>query len=98
MANISALTLTSTGVLTSTLLILTLLVSTPHPSEAAEMRTQKYKKNTSVDFDEALVEGKSRKPYSAYLYKQQEQRAQSLSSWSLDLSKKLELSSARLGE
>ncbi len=85
------------GVLTSTILTLTLLVSTPCVVEASSP-TPKYKKHSVVDFDEALVEGKSRKPYSAYLYKQQEQRLQDLSTWTLDLSKKFEYSSAQLGE
>lgn len=58
----------------------------------------KYKKHTVVDFEEALVEGKSRKPYSAYLYKQKEEGSADLSKWKIDLSKGLELSESRVSE
>ena len=45
----------------------------------------KYKKQTVVDFEGAMVEGKSRKPYSAYLTQQKENAFADLNDWSPDL-------------
>lgn len=50
---------------------------------------KRYKKNTVVDFEGALVEGKSRKPYSAYLTQQKESAFSDLSQWSPDLDRSL---------
>lgn len=55
---------------------------------AAE-KTVKYKKNTVVDFEGALVEGKSRKPYSAYLTQQKESAFADLNQWQPDIGKSL---------
>ncbi len=49
----------------------------------------KYKKSTVVDFEGALVEGKSRKPYSAYLTQQKDSAFSELHQWQLDLDKRL---------
>ncbi len=50
----------------------------------------KYKKNTVVDFEGALVEGKSRKPYSAYLTQQKESAFGELHQWEPDLDRSLQ--------
>ena len=47
----------------------------------------KYKKSTVVDFEGALVEGKSRKPYSAYLTQQKENNFSDLHQWEPDFQK-----------
>lgn len=67
-------------------LSLILLVSPPVvlSAEGAES-APRYKKNTVVDFEGALVEGKSRKPYSAYLTQQKESAFGDLHQWSPDL-------------
>lgn len=49
----------------------------------------KYKKNTVIDFEGALVEGKSRKPYSSYLSQEHKGGFDSLSNWKPDLRKKI---------
>jgi hypothetical protein len=49
----------------------------------------KYKKSTVVDFEGALVEGKSRKPYSTYLTQQKDGAFGDLHRWQLDLDKRL---------
>jgi len=56
----------------------------------------KYKKSTTVDFEGALVEGKSRKPYSAYLSQQKESAFGALHRWEPDLDKRLLDSQTRL--
>ena len=48
-----------------------------------------YKQKSVVDFDDAVVEGKSRKPYSTYLSKENEGNFSDVNSWSLDFSKRL---------
>jgi hypothetical protein len=57
-------------------------------AEAGE-KAPKYKKNTVVDFEGALVEGKSRKPYSAYLTQQKESAFSDLNQWQPDVGKSL---------
>ena len=49
----------------------------------------KYKQSTVVDFEGALVEGKSRKPYSAYLTQQKESAFGALNQWQPDWDKRL---------
>ena len=80
------------------LLALPLFVLLFCPLSGLAAGKQKYKKNTVIDFEGALVEGKSRKPYSAYLYKQKEQAAKDLSEWDLDLSKGIAFSKERIAE
>lgn len=64
-------------------------------AEAGE-KAPHYKKNTVVDFEGALVEGKSRKPYSAYLTQQKESAFSDLNQWQPDISKTLKDSRERL--
>ena len=61
------------------------LFSAPNAIAAAP----KYKKSTVVDFEGALVEGKSRKPYSAYLTQQKDSAFGELHQWQPDLDKRL---------
>jgi hypothetical protein len=75
-------------------LILTLLVSSLMPN-AAEAGS-KYKKSTVIDFEGALVEGKSRKPYSAYLTQQKDSAYGELHRWQPDFEKRLLDSQTRL--
>jgi hypothetical protein len=56
----------------------------------------KYKKNTVVDFEGALVEGKSRKPYSAYLTQQKDSIFGELHQWQPDLDRSLLESQRRM--
>lgn len=56
----------------------------------------KYKKSTVVDFEGALVEGKSRKPYSAYLTQQKDSAYGELHQWQPDLNKRLQDAQTRL--
>jgi len=86
------------GGLTSLLLTLSLLVSPPNIAFSSTLKALKYKKNTVIDFDEALVEGKSRKPYSEYLYKQKEQLSAELLNWEFDFNKNIEFSAQRISE
>lgn len=53
---------------------------------------EKYKKNTVVDFDGATVEGKSRKPYSAYVSEKAMAATDDLAAWEPDFNEKLQLS------
>ncbi len=78
-------------------LTLILLVSPPVvlSAEGAEKATR-YKKNTVIDFEGALVEGKSRKPYSAYLTQQKESAFGDLHQWSPDLDHSLQESERRV--
>ena len=72
--------------------ILALMVSPPvalHAESASAPKAPRYKKNTVVDFEGALVEGKSRKPYSAYLTQQRESAYGDLHQWSPDLDRSL---------
>jgi hypothetical protein len=57
----------------------------------------KYKKSTVIDFEGALVEGKSRKPYSAYLTQQKDSAFGELHQWAPDLDKSLADSQSKLG-
>lgn len=59
---------------------------------SADGKSARYKKQTVVDFEDALIEGKSRKPYSAYLSKQKEEEMHSLFQWDLDWDHRLRLS------
>lgn len=59
------------------------------PWAAPTAQAVKYKKSTSVDFEGALVEGKSRKPYSAYLTQQKDSAFGELHRWQPDLDKRL---------
>lgn len=63
---------------------------------AGTAKVPHYKKQTTVDFEGALVEGKSRKPYSAYLTQQKDSAFSNLNQWQPDLSKSLEDSKERL--
>ncbi len=56
------------------------------------------KKNTVVDFEGALVEGKSRKPYSSYLTQQKESAFEELHQWSPDLEKGLQDSAKKVNK
>ncbi|HEY8279632.1 MAG TPA: hypothetical protein VIH99_08415 [Bdellovibrionota bacterium] len=56
----------------------------------------KYKKSTVIDFEGALVEGKSRKPYSAYLTQQKDSAFGELHQWQPDLDKRLQDARTRL--
>lgn len=71
----------------ATLLALGLLFSLE--AGAASAKAPRYKKNTVVDFEGALVEGKSRKPYSAYLTQQRESAFGDLHEWAPDLDRSL---------
>jgi hypothetical protein len=74
-------------------LVLLLFVSVAVP--AAES-APKYKKQTVVDFEGALVEGKSRKPYSAYLTQQKDSAFSDLNQWQPDLNHSLLESQRRM--
>lgn len=50
---------------------------------------KRYKKQTVVDFEGALVEGKSRKPYSAYLTQQKDGAFGDLHQWQPDFDRLL---------
>lgn len=73
----------------------TLLMLSPFAISNAEA-APKYKKSTTVDFEGALVEGKSRKPYSAYLTQQKDSAFGELHRWLPDLDKRLLDSQTRL--
>lgn len=75
-------------------LSLLLLLATPMEIDAAT----KYKKQTTVDFDDALIEGKSRKPYATYLSQQKTSTFNNLNDWDLDLEKNIEQSVTRISE
>jgi hypothetical protein len=75
-------------------LTLMLMVSPPLISSAEA--APKYKKSTTVDFEGATVEGKSRKPYSAYLTQQKDSAFGNLHQWQPDLDKSLLDSQRRL--
>ncbi|MGZ3650585.1 MAG: hypothetical protein ACXVB9_21845 [Bdellovibrionota bacterium] len=72
--------------LTQLCLISGLLLAPPLSNKAA---ATKYKTSTVVDFEGALVEGKSRKPYSAYLTQQKDSAFGELHQWQPDLDKSL---------
>jgi hypothetical protein len=74
-----------------------LLVAVSLMSLSPSAFATKYKKSTVVDFEGALVEGKSRKPYSAYLTQQKDSAFGELHQWQPDLDKSLEDSQTRLG-
>lgn len=73
---------------------LVLMVTLAVPT--AESAAPKYKKNTVVDFEGALVEGKSRKPYSAYLTQQKDSIFGELHQWQPDLDRTLLESQRRM--
>ena len=66
------------------------------PSTALGGDKVRYKTNTVVDFEETTVEGKSRKPYSAYLFEQQNPDTEDLANWQPDLNKQIELAAEKL--
>lgn len=55
-----------------------------------------YKKKTYINFDEALVEGKSRSPYSSYLFKKKEAAVNDLSQWKPDWRNSIRTSRTKL--
>jgi hypothetical protein len=59
------------------------------PLNGLAVAATKYKKSTSVDFEGSMVEGKSRKPYSAYLTQQKDSAFSELHQWQPDLNKSL---------
>lgn len=73
-----------------------LLMMGPPAALTVEAAAPKYKKSTVVDFEGALVEGKSRKPYSAYLTQQKESAFGDLHQWQPDLDRSLLDSQRRL--
>ena len=75
-------------------LILMLMVT---PSSAVYAQSgAKFKKSTVIDFEGALVEGKSRKPYSAYLTQQKDSAFGDLHRWQPDFDKRLLDSQTRM--
>jgi hypothetical protein len=68
---------------------LLMAVVAPLAMPTAEGAEKHYKKSTVVDFEGALVEGKSRKPYSAYLTQQKDSAFNDLHSWEPDLDRSL---------
>ncbi len=67
------------------------------PSTLAQAESKKiYKEKTYVNFDEALVEGKGRNPYSSYLFKKKEALVNDLSQWKPDWKTKIRKSRAKL--
>ncbi len=68
----------------------------PVHADATDSAPKRFKKQTVVDFEDALIEGKSRKPYSAYLSKQKKDEFQDLFSWELDLDKRVQSSTKSL--
>jgi hypothetical protein len=93
MINIFSPTPTSGGLI---FWITLLLMVSPPAIFPAEGKAPKYKKQTVVDFEGALVEGKSRKPYSAYLTQQKEAAFSELHTWQPDLEKSLRDSQTRM--
>lgn len=77
-----------------TFFLTVLLLASPSPGYAE--KAPRYKKSTVVDFEGALVEGKSRKPYSAYLTQQKESAFGDLHQWQPDLDRSLLESQRRL--
>lgn len=69
--------------------IITLILMVSPPLVSSVEAAPKYKKSTVVDFEGALVEGKSRKPYSAYLTQQKDSAFGELHQWRPDLDKSL---------
>jgi hypothetical protein len=69
-------------------LSLSLLVSSLVPYQALA-GPRKYKSSTVIDFEGALVEGKSRKPYSTYLSQQKRTAYSDLHLWQPDFDKRL---------
>ena len=55
------------------------------PSTPVQARSKKvYKQKTYINFEETLVEGTSRSPYSSYLFKKKESLVNDLSQWKPD--------------
>lgn len=55
------------------------------PSTPTQARSEtSYKKKTYINFEDALIEGKSRSPYSSYLFKKKEAAVNDLSQWKPD--------------
>jgi hypothetical protein len=76
------------GTLGSLALLVGLLMAFPPFASSAQAEGKvRYKKNTVVDFEGALVEGKSRKPYSAYLTQQRESAFTELHGWGPDFTR-----------
>lgn len=78
------------------ILALTLILLVSPPAVLIAEGATKYKQNTVVDFEGALVEGKSRKPYSAYLTQQKESAFGEMHDWAPDLKKSLKDSKHRV--
>ena len=67
------------------------------PSTPTQARSEtSYKKKTYINFDEALVEGKSRSPYSSYLFKKKEAAVNDLSQWKPDWRNSIRTSRTKL--
>lgn len=66
-------------------LTLLLLVSPPVALTVEGKSAPRYKSKTVIDFEGALVEGKSRKPYSSYLTQQKDSAFGDLHQWGPDL-------------
>ena len=64
------------------LLLLAWLVIPSTPTQAESKNS--YKQKTFINFEESLVEGKSRSPYSSYLFKKKEAALNDLSQWKPD--------------
>ncbi len=75
---------------------LTLLLMVSPPVFFSAMAGTTYKKSTVIDFEGSMVEGKSRKPYSAYLSQQKDSAFTDLHLWQPDLDKRLLDSQVRL--
>ncbi|MCO5144228.1 MAG: hypothetical protein M9962_14155 [Oligoflexia bacterium] len=68
------------------LLILFVFLASASITEV-QAKSPKYKSRTVVDFEGALVEGKSRKPYSTYLTQQKDAAFSDLHNWEPDIDK-----------
>jgi len=77
-------------------LVSIVMLAPPMAMQTEASTGQKYKKNTVIDFEGALVEGKSRKPYSSYLTQQKESAFEDLHTWEPDLDRNLQESQRRL--
>jgi hypothetical protein len=76
--------------------LVSIIMLAPPVAFQSEAAAPKYKKNTVIDFEGALVEGKSRKPYSSYLTQQKESAFADLHTWEPDLDRNLLESQRRL--
>jgi hypothetical protein len=73
-------------------MLLLLALGSVVPSAVLAESAPRYKKNTVVDFDGATVEGKSRKPYSAYVSDKAMATADDLAVWQPDFNRTLQQS------